>query len=784
MERADGTADGDYRVDSLRRSAERSFRSAWLSPDVLILVALVATTAAWGTRARLVSGVGLGIAGSAIQATLWVSAYLALGRVYCATGVEDGAFGRRLLRRLGCALLLAFISAAIAKYLIEPLLAPLSWNDLRYLRQLLCPLFVGVWCIALLPQQTYQLFRAAETSPAIAPFPQLALLLASAAVLVSCGDMAFQFLDWSGGVFVLETDLITASAWATNTLILFSAFALVFAVTAKVGTALLVVGPLYAAFGMVNLAKLHYIHLPVQPLDLILIPELLPLLPKFFGSEVLLGTIVAVAIWIGVLVVMGRLSACRISRARRAVTGLLSLAVLLAFPAAFSAAPSVTSVKSALQLVGAPVGQRDQSRRHGLLLTFLSNLPAARISAPPGYGAAAVIDTLNRYSTSDAPGEARQQGEANLIVYLVESLMDPDDLGFRFTADPIPNLRALRETHGIRYGIVPGQFGGSANTEFEVLTGMTMALLPGGSVPYKRYLWRRIPSLASTLRDLGYATVAIQADPKYYFNRERAYDLLGFDRVVWLHEERDAERDARGFGLPSDAAVVQALIEVSRERHPFFAFAFPTSTHAPYNSGTYRNSDLDVVDGSPVGSVAEIKEYVNSLRVADQAVGTFIRYFRDRPERTIVVVLGDHLPPLSQNALQRFFTRSSRLPQGAQALMTRRVPLLVWANFEMPTDQGELSTNALPAYLLEKMNIVPTNLLAVTAAVRRRMPVFGPYLPRSGGRDLETGRVARCSARNDRCVPSPSVRLVVRQTGPRSAPMGVRGVGPYVKGTI
>ena len=172
------------------------------------------------------------------------------------------------------------------------------------------------------------------------------------------------------------------------------------------------------------------------------------------------------------------------SRARRTVTGLLSLAVLLAFPVAFLAAPSSPSVRSALRRLGAPPSWAVRPRLHGLLLTFLSDLSAGRISTPPGYGAEAVAATLKRYSGSGAQSVTASQ-RVNLIVYLVESFMDPDDLGLRFTSDPIPNIRALRRTHGVSYGFVPEQFGGSANTEFEVLTGMTMAMLPTGSVPYQ-----------------------------------------------------------------------------------------------------------------------------------------------------------------------------------------------------------------------------------------------------------------------------------------------------------
>ena len=59
--------------------------------------------------------------------------------------------------------------------------------------------------------------------------------------------------------------------------------------------------------------------------------------------------------------------------------------------------------------------------------------------------------------------------------------------------------------------------------------------------------------------------------------------------------------------------------------------------------------------------------------------------------------------------------------------MRRRVPILVWANFPLPREQKELSINGLPSYLLEKMNIAPAGFLAVSDAVRRRVPILGRY---------------------------------------------------------
>jgi phosphoglycerol transferase MdoB-like AlkP superfamily enzyme len=328
--------------------------------------------------------------------------------------------------------------------------------------------------------------------------------------------------------------------------------------------------------------------------------------------------------------------------------------------------------------------------------------------------------------------EEARTGGVNLILYLVESLMDPADLGFHFTSEPIPNLRALRKTHIGGYAVVPEEFGGSPSTEFETLTGMSTAFLPEGSVAYRLYLKHPIPSLPRTLGELGYATTVVRADPKYFYNHEAAFRLLGFDKVAWLHESPAVEHDPRT-EWPSDEAIVQAIIQAAEEAHPFFVLAFASSTHSPYNHGTYRDSDLDVRDAPTREAADKVKEYINAVRVADHAIGTLVEYARRRPDSTIIAVLGDHLPPLPNDPLRSFLLRSSAMSKPEAAWLRRRVPLLVWANFDFPREEKELGTHALPSYLLQKMNLPRTGFLAASEEVGRRLSIVRGYAKAGDG---------------------------------------------------
>jgi hypothetical protein len=118
-----------------------------------------------------------------------------------------------------------------------------------------------------------------------------------------------------------------------------------------------------------------------------------------------------------------------------------------------------------------------------------------------------------------------------------------------------------------------------------------------------------------------------------------------------------------------------------------------------------------------------------------------VDYFRRRPEPTIVVVLGDHLPPLSERALRPYFARLAALPEAERARLTRRVPLLVWSNRHLPREELEVSTSLLPSYLLRQMGVPPSGLFAVTDRVRQTLPVLPARASNGGGQSLEEALV-------------------------------------------
>ncbi|MBA2457466.1 MAG: LTA synthase family protein [Gemmatimonadales bacterium] len=643
------------------------------------------------------------IAGPLIQAMLWMGLYLGLAAAY-RQGSSGTGHIQRVWFRVGTALLLSLASTHALRLLWFGDALPL-WRRLYYLRFVLPVAAVTVFCLVILARENAGLLQVARQRRTAALLSSLVGLL-TAAVFLACGaDAGF---EWASPPSSLQQNYPSRlPVLVTNVTFLFCVLVLVFALSSRARLALLLVAPTYALLCGATYAKLTYMRSAVQPLDLLRIPELVPQIVPYFGAEALLGGGLLVAGWASAVLILGRARpTVLMPNAVRVILGVPALGVVLSLTVALAVTMKSRPAARLVQALGMDeYGQwRDQARRNGILLSFLSELPSLFVVAPPDYSASMVMRSLRGYRALDnAVPAATVRPGVNLVVYMVESLMDPDDLALRFTYDPMPNLRAARKSHTGGHAIVPEQFGGSANSEFELLAGMSQSFLPQGSLPYRQYVRRPIPSLPRALHEVGYVTTAIQADPRYFYDRERVYPLLGFDRVVWAEDGVEAERKSR-VGYPVDDVLVDAVIEASRGPRPFFIFAFPSSTHGPYDTGAYRASDLEVVDTLESTAAEEIKEYINALSAADRSIGTLIEHFSSQRDSTIIVVVGDHLPPLSQSALRHLEGHETATDaREAAILVPHRVPLLVWTSFGLPREEPELGLNVLASYILERM---------------------------------------------------------------------------------
>lgn len=686
--------------------------------EPIILMIALFINIVWATNSGTLPGEGKA------EGVIWACLYIGLYMFYSQVSLGERRSARSLLRRLWICLLLAVASLHVFKLLVSQEI----WRNVFYLRYISIPAFIGIYCAMLLPVETNELYRSAKASRIVAPLVSLSILLIFSAFFVSLMDLFVQISVTSG--YNIKHAFIQRNSWITSILIIFSAYTLAYSATSKISTALLFISPFYLALGIANLEKWKYMHAFVTPLDLYSLPEFLPQFKTFFGSGILVATICGVFAWVAGIVVLRRVPPKRIPFLFRLPLGVFSLVMLLSVPVLHT---YVDRSEKIISIIGSPLDFRTKDFKNGYLLNFLAETPLLFLPKPPNYSPTTVVAASKKYLLPEPAQVDHNQGRrVNLIIYMLESFIDPENLGWHYTVDPLPEFHLLEKVSINGHAYVPEEYGASATTEFEVLTGMSTIFYPYRTLPYRQLVLNQIPSLPKFLKNHGYRTIAVQADPKNFYNREKAYSLMGFDEVVWLNENPNVERAAQGVWV-SDRAIVESVIRASEQSHPFFIFAFPSSTHSPYHHNVYRKSELDVLGLPPGPDSDEIKYYINALRVADKAFGTLIEHFRGRPDPTVIAILGDHIPPLTQVALRLFNEKLSTLPESEKYLMSRRVPFLVWANFDIPRENMELSVNSVPSYLLEKMGIPPHGFLAVSDAVRRKLPILKRYVRRADG---------------------------------------------------
>ena len=121
----------------------------------------------------------------------------------------------------------------LCRLLIAWLFAPDVWVELFYVRWFLYLAFAGLWGALLFPLETRTLASALTRGGRSLRSPQPALLAATAAIAVSCGNLAFVWARTSGTAAILKGEVIRKRAWATSSLILFARYALPFALTRR-----------------------------------------------------------------------------------------------------------------------------------------------------------------------------------------------------------------------------------------------------------------------------------------------------------------------------------------------------------------------------------------------------------------------------------------------------------------------------------------------------------------------------------------------------------------------
>lgn len=358
---------------------------------------------------------------------------------------------------------------------------------------------------------------------------------------------------------------------------------------------------------------------------------------------------------------------------------------------------------------------------NGMVVTFVMNLAYMSIDEPEGYDRDEVEALLASYETVEPGGGAAQGGSAgngiagegssqlpNIIVVMNEAFSDMASVAdFVASEDYMPFIHSLQQgaedtiTGNLQVSVCGGN---TANSEFEFLTGNSMAFLPQGSIPYQQYLIGEIPAIPVHLQEMGYYTVATHPYNATGWDRDTIYPLLGFERSIFI-KEYDRSNKLRSY--ISDAACVDKIIEVYEEKEegtPLFLFNVTMQNHGGYTD-KYTNFTPDIkVEG--LENLA-VEQYLSLLKVSDAEFERLVTYFSQAEEDTMIVFFGDHQPnDAVAGPLVKLNGKNVKNFTEEELLTRYEVPYVIWANYDIEEGTGiDTSLNYLGVKTLETAGV-------------------------------------------------------------------------------
>ena len=496
---------------------------------------------------------------------------------------------------------------------------------------------------------------------------------------------------------------------------------LLFAAIGRLHVALMAETLFFFLYGLVNYFVLNFRSVPIQPWDLFSIRTAASVADNYEYSLDKQALLVV----IGFLVLLLLEFFCRFTLKKgtwkfRIPTAAVICGMLIAFGAMIH---SDEIVQQKLRLYDKLFTPTTISFKNGTALAFVMELRYISVDKPAGYNADTAKEELEAYA---APEETPEK-TPNIIVIMNEAFSDPSVLAdFQTNEDYMPFTHSLMDgaDNTISGWLNVSVLGGNtANTEFEYLTGNTMAFLPAGSIPYQQYITGETPSMASHLASLGYKTVAMHPYKATGWDRDKVYPFLGFQEAYFLPDYKNPILVRDYVSDKSDYDKIIESYEQKEEGQPLFLFNVTMQNHSSYTE-SFANFQPDIkVEGT---ESAALNNYLSLMKLSDEALQDLIAYFEGQDEETIIVFFGDHQPTNSvvEPVWKLNGKRNSTLTE-EEVSRRYKVPFLIWANYEIDEEQDvETSANYLGTKTLEAAGLPMPAYFSYLAAFSQEVPVI------------------------------------------------------------
>ncbi len=367
--------------------------------------------------------------------------------------------------------------------------------------------------------------------------------------------------------------------------------------------------------------------------------------------------------------------------------------------------------------------------KNGTALSFLTSWKYIKTEKPKGYSVNKVKELTKDFkSDQTSKDSAAKKKLPNLITIMNESLTDFSfDGELQTTEDYMPYLRALKKdaVRGKLYVSIEGA--NTANSEFEFLTGNSMAFFAPRAVPYNNLLKGILPSVTRTLKMQGYAGCdAYHPYKRSGWNRPNVYASLGFENFYSESHYKNAEYTRAFVSDKSDMRQIVKDYEESKSKskNPFYLFNVTVQNHGGY-VGQRGMVEASVKVKTSGLSTEENNQYMTLAKKSDDAFKELVEHFKKVKEPTIIVMFGDHQPPLVEEFYETLFKKKQSAFTTVDTSNWYATPYVIWANYDIKEKEHEdMSCNYLSSYLLDMAGADMTGYNKYLLNLRKELPVI------------------------------------------------------------
>lgn len=473
-----------------------------------------------------------------------------------------------------------------------------------------------------------------------------------------------------------------------NSFMIFTTLMIVYMVKRRV-FARIIISVLWLFLGLCNGYMLLKRVTPFNAQDLKVAKDAVTLINNYFNPfelTILIIGIAAVIVWV---VSMWRRGGQFEGRTHR-------IAALIGVIICFAGYMGITSVAIEKRVVSTYFGNIAFAYEdYGLPYCFMSSIFNTGIHEPNGYDEESMQALGNNGALIKSETGRAEEAKPNIIFIQLESYFDVAEAEFFTTSeDATPNLRAMSEQFSSGYFKVPSVGAGTANTEFEVLTGMNLRYFGPGEYPYKTVLKQKTTESAATaLGALGYGTHALHNNGGNFYSRANVFDNIGFDSYTSKEFMNILQVTENGWS--KDDVLIQHILDaMDTTEQSDFVFGISVQGHGDYpEEQIIENPKIKVQGIEDEGEKNKWEYYVNQVYEMDRFAGDLVHAIEERGEPTVVVFYGDHLPTMGLKAGQ------------LKSRYLYNTDYVIWDNVGLPKEDRNIPAYQIMADVLDRLDI-------------------------------------------------------------------------------